>query len=212
MLIGLNGRLQSGKDTTYEVIKHMAEEAGQPAPTRVSFAEPLKESAAQALGMSRDLMEHLKNHEEIFIEIPTMSVMQTSMDSSHKSEASHWKLNLRSYLQRYGTEAHRDIFGEDFWVDMALPLDTDHEGKLLVVTDMRFPNEVQRVKDLGGHTVKVVREVETAHNLHPSEQDVDHMIDYFLDNTGSMENLEEEIAAMLVTFGAVKLPERTLNC
>jgi len=34
----------------------------------------------------------------------------------------------RQALQRYGTEGHRDVFGEDFWVDALLPVDSYTEG------------------------------------------------------------------------------------
>jgi hypothetical protein len=80
---------------------------------------------------------------------------------------------------------------------MALPLDTEHSNRLIVVTDMRFPNEIQRVKDLNGVCVKVERDTDTLHGNHPSEQNVDHLMDYVLDNTGSMDDLREGVAAML---------------
>lgn len=192
MLIGLNGRLKAGKDTTFQIIKELYPEA-----ERVSFADPLKESAAQALGLSLETLETLKGHEEIHMEFPSGMVMSSTLASHPKSELSHWKLNIRSYLQRYGTEAHREVFGDNFWVDQALPLDLDHSDRLLVVTDMRFPNEAQRVLDLGGHTVRVVRDVQTAHSLHPSEQDIDHMCRYTIDNTGTLNDLYEEVAAFM---------------
>lgn len=196
MLIGLNGRLKSGKDTTFEIIKTHC-----PGAERVSFAEPLKESAAQALGISRDTLETLKAHEEIHMEFPSGMVMSSTLPSAVKADLSHWKMNMRVFLQRYGTEAHREVFGDSFWVDQALPLDLDHSDRLIVVTDMRFPNEAQRVLDLGGHTVKVNRDASTAHGSHPSEQDIDHMIEYQLDNTRDLEYLDGQVVRMLLHYG-----------
>lgn len=175
MIIGLNGRLQSGKDTTYSIIREL-----HPHAERISFAAKLKQSAAAVLNMDVNTMEWLKNREDLFYTI----------DGSHA-------FNMRQFLQRYGTEGHRDIFGQDFWVDMALPLNLDHENRLIVVTDMRFPNEIQRVKDLDGICVKIERDTVTQHGDHPSEQDVDQYMDMILDNTGTMDDLRESVAGML---------------
>jgi hypothetical protein len=106
-------------------------------------------------------------------------------------------MNGRELLQRYGTEAHRDVFGSDFWVDMALPLATDHEDKILVVTDMRFPNEVARVKELKGQTWKIIRETSSLHKDHASEQNLDDEIDVFVNNTGTIDDLRKVIKEIL---------------
>ena len=175
MIIGLNGRLKSGKDTTYTIVKEL-----HPNAERVSFAEKLKLSAAAVLDIDLDTLEWLKNRESLYYTIDGEKAF-----------------NMREFLQRYGTEGHRDIFGDDFWVDMALPLGIDHSDRLIVVTDMRFPNEIQRVKDLDGVCVKVERDTATMHGSHRSEQNVDHLMDYILDNTGTMDDLREGVAAML---------------
>jgi hypothetical protein len=190
MLIGLNGRLKAGKDTTFLIIKEVLKEKNDPTPViQVSFAEKLKASAAASLGIDRMMMEDLKAREDLYMGLLTAEP-GILLTGPH--------LNMREYLQRYGTEAHRDIFGENFWVDQALPADLDHSTGLYVVTDMRFPNEIQRVKDLGGVTVKVVRDVETSHGDHPSEQNVDDQIDYFLNNTGTLEDLRTRVIGMLM--------------
>ena len=192
MLIGLNGKLKSGKDTTFQVISDL-----YPFAERVSFAEMLKQSAANSIGMSRELMEALKAHENIHVSISGTSALNSLLPSTQLAEASKWQMTIREYLQWYGTEGHRDLFGENFWVDMALPEDLDHSDRLLVVTDMRFPNEIQRVKDLDGVCVKVERTVGTSFGSHASEQNVDHMIDYTLDNTGTIEDLEKNVVELI---------------
>lgn len=187
MIIGLNGRLKSGKDTTFKVIKEFVPEA-----ERISFADKLKDSAAAVLGIDRDTLEELKNREDFLY---TLRGFQDDVPVDLLSRVPNF--NVRVFLQRYGTEGHRDIFDDNFWVNMALPLDLDHEGKLFVVTDMRFPNEAQRVKDLGGYTIKVVRDTITGHANHPSEQNIDSMIDYFIDNTGSLDDLRVRTKHMI---------------
>jgi hypothetical protein len=187
MLLGLNGKLQSGKDTTYGIIKEFRPEA-----EKVTFAAKLKESAAAALGISLETLDWLKNQENIMY-VPSV------YGESERFEGNAF--TVREYLQRVGTEAGRNVFGEDFWVDMALPSDTDHVDKLLVVTDMRFPNEIDRVIELGGYTVRLNRMSDTLHGNHPSEQDIDdNLIDWELDNTGTISNLKENVKKMLETF------------
>lgn len=192
MLIGLNGKLKAGKDTTFEVISDL-----YPFAERISFAEKLKQSAANSLGMSRELMDELKTHENIHITIAGTTGLTSLLPSILAGEAAKWSMTMREFLQRYGTEGHREIFGESFWVDMALPADLDHSDRLLVVTDMRFPNEIDRVKELGGICVKVKRDVESKFSSHASEQNVDHLMDYTLDNTKDIDHLYQEVDKMI---------------
>lgn len=186
MIIGLNGRLKAGKDTTYGIIKELYED--DYLVTQVSFAKALKSSAAASIGVSVVSLENWKGDEEVYFTRPDGS-----------------KFTAREYLQWYGTEGHREVFGDNFWVDMALPYTREgqvqkYDDAIYVVTDMRFPNEAQRVIDLGGHTVKVVREAETKFSAHPSEQNIDHMIQYKLDNTGTLDELRERVRFMMDHF------------
>jgi len=190
MIIGLNGRLRSGKDTTFHLINEMYGDEFKI--QQVSFAAKLKDSAAASIGVTRAVLEELKNDEDLYFILYRRKKLQTSNVQEDRAV----RFNVREYLQWYGTEGHREIFGDDFWVDQALPLDKDYSDGLYVVTDMRFPNEVQRVKDLNGLCVKVERESATAHGEHASEQNLDHMIDYVLDNTGSLDDLRNHIAEM----------------
>jgi hypothetical protein len=180
MIIGLNGRLKSGKDTTYQIIKQFVPNAEQ-----ISYAKKLKESAAASIGMTLEQVEELKNDEEA-----VLMVYDSAGNAIHS-------FTMRQYLQWYGTEGHRKVFGDNFWVDQALPVDTDHTDRLLVVTDMRFPDEAQRVLDLGGATARVLREAETKHSDHASEQDIDYLIQYTLDNTGDLDHLERNVRDLL---------------
>lgn len=60
----------------------------------------------------------------------------------------------RQLLQEEGTERGRDVFGENFWVNTTLGwLEVLSEAwgvQDIVITDCRFPNEIQFVQDLGG--------------------------------------------------------------
>lgn len=188
MIIGLNGRLKSGKDTTFNIIQEVVTVGPV---IQVSFAKALKVSAAASVGSNVVSMENWKGDESIHFTRPDGSTFTT-----------------REYLQWFGTEGHRDAFGDNFWVDIALPLDKDYSDALYVVTDMRFPNEADRVIALGGHAVKVEREAATNFSAHSSEQNIDDVIEYFLDNTGTLDDLRHNVTSMLVSFG-VPFPDLT---
>lgn len=99
---------------------------------------------------------------------------------------------VRRLLQRCGTEGGRMVLGENVWIDAALPLDGKYDH--IVVTDVRFPNEAQRVKDLGGVVIRVVHpERKSAEFAHPSELKIDEIQpDLVVDNDGTIEELREK--------------------
>src|SRR5437667_262610 len=55
MLIALHGRAQAGKDTAFERIQTM-----WPSAERLAFADPLKDSAAAVLKVTREELEWMK--------------------------------------------------------------------------------------------------------------------------------------------------------
>ena len=99
---------------------------------------------------------------------------------------------VRVFLQRYGTEAHRDIFGQDFWVDHAIKgIDPN---KNYVFTDARFENELQKIKSLGGYNLQILRPELSNEDSHASEVPPPrYLIDYSVDNDGDFERLYSQV-------------------
>ena len=87
---------------------------------------------------------------------------------------------FRQHMAQFATESARDIYGLDHWADQVLPLEPTNRnpegwrGSFLVpprtaeedpysfahfavMTDMRFLNELERVRALGGLNVKIRR-------------------------------------------------------
>lgn len=182
MLIGLNGQLGSGKDTVYEraveLVAQYNEEQGYPqVPVqRVSFADKLKDSAAALFGVDRQFFEDFKNDERVQIQIVAYDKKGAPPTGTYQS------MSVRTMLQRYGTESHRDIFGDDFWVNQAL-YNVSHNTSLVFVTDVRFPNEVDGIKKIGGSLWKVVGPNDTDNPTHASEQILpEHLFDVIVMN------------------------------
>lgn len=171
MLIGLAGGIGAGKDTAFERIKVLFPDHEV---VQVSFAAKLKESASALFGLTSHFVETEKRNPKCTI---------TLVNDEHDAGIT---LTFRQFLQRYGTEAHRDVFGDNFWVDAALPLDFDHTGKIVCVTDARFGNELQRIIDLDGVNILLDAEQEeasTTEAAHASETSVDmSLIGHTIDN------------------------------
>jgi hypothetical protein len=181
MLVGLNGQLNSGKDTIYERAK-----LKYPTAIRLSFADKLKDSVCALLGISRDVLEAMKND-------PGSLVATSGAGWTRSSQT------MREFLQRYGTEAHRNIFGQDFWVAQGLKeydlWPTKNRGSIenhhFFVTDCRFPNEIEAIKARGDEIWRVHGPDDKDLTDHPSEQRIpDDMIDVEIDNTRRDDNFK----------------------
>jgi hypothetical protein len=169
MLIGLTGRAQAGKDTVFERLVLLYRTTTEV--RRVSFADPLYESAAAALGVDVEFLRRWKADPRAGLKLAVPGVECAG------------SLTFREYLQRYGTEAHRTLFGPDFWVERA---DLTHDGRIVVVTDVRFRNEAQAIADAGGAVVRVTgpAEVEGVEDAHQSEAGIPaYLVDQTLDNS-----------------------------
>lgn len=143
-LIGITGRAGSGKSTAADVLL----KAGW---ARVKFADPLK-NMLRAIGLSdRHIEGDLK-------EVPC-DLLQ--------GKTPRWA------MQSLGTEWGRQCIGEGLWLDLArreIAL-TIAQGVPVVVDDVRFENEAQLIRDLGGTILQITRgNAETP--SHASEADL----------------------------------------
>ena len=189
MLIGLHGKAGSGKDTVFERALVMGERMGLTQPKRMAFADKLKQSVANLFDITVEQVEQLKltGGEGAF------TVLGKPM-------------SMRVLLQRYGTEAHREVFGDNFWVDALLPQGYWHDGHVIFVTDVRFPNEAQRIRQLGGQVYRIQAdsELDGAAAGHASEivlpsELIDGVIDNTIRNDG-FTNLDKEVRRILSYF------------
>ena len=125
---------------------------------------------------------------------------------------------VRTFLQQLGTDGLRDGLHTNAWVNA---LFADYRGEYCssgasaglakelqqnwIITDCRFPNEAQAVKDHRGIVVRVNRPGVEAINAHPSETSLDDWkFDYVIDNDGDVEDLLEKVLYVLDTIGVTK--------
>lgn len=167
--IGLIGRARSGKDTAG---KWLCDNRGY---TRVAFADPLRQAA-------------LKLDPEI-----------GGYRLSHRVDMYGWETakdlfpEVRRILQELGS-AIRDL-DEDFWLDKALcAVDevSTRTGRPVVITDVRYPNEMTRLRHWGFHLVYIDRPG-TPQLDHPSERLTEDDADYVLHNDGDLPHFLREV-------------------
>lgn len=186
-LIGLNGRLHSGKDTAYEALR---DGLNGDIVQRVAFADKVKLSGMAALGLTQGTDEDTIALANRLKEVGTITVScnMHAAEYAHDHPQEH-VISGREFWQWYGTEAHRDIFDDQFWVNALLPKPytnviapqamNDNQISLafpdvdvLVITDCRFVNEATRIIELGGEVWHLDAERRLGplpEDAHPSE-------------------------------------------
>lgn len=100
--------------------------------------------------------------------------------------------DARAYLQGLGTEVGRKMFGEDVWTDIARrKLEALHAKGPAVITGLRYQNELDMVRGLGGVTVWVSRPgLSAPSSEHTSETSLGaDDFDMVLENDGTLRDL-----------------------
>jgi hypothetical protein len=176
-ILGLSGWARNGKDT---VADHLISNYGY---ERVSFAAPMKEALYRL------------NPKITINGIPSLPV-KLGVDLYGWDSLKEHGPEIRELLQRFGTEVGREMFGEDFWVNAAI--DGIDDGSRVIVSDVRYPNEADAIKKLGGEVWRVVRPGFGAANDHASEHALnDYDFDQVISNSGSLGGLYELVDSKL---------------
>ncbi len=202
-LIGISGLKTSGKDTT---AKAVAAALPNQNVQRVAFADKLKELAAIALGIEDDFIEAMDEAKEAWV-----FTIDNTRTLDHVM-----RITGRQYLQYIGQGA-RKVFEDGFWVDQVLPPVPPHNTApgviekyihrmlwerypgvdVLCVTDVRYPNEADRVHELGGEIWQVIRPG-TESDGHSSEIPLEpEKVDLSIYNGFSIETLYDVVADVL---------------
>jgi hypothetical protein len=234
-LIGLSGQLQNGKDTVADLILELTSkfdgEIQEPFSEWYTrrFAGVLKKATAMIIGceladLERDEFKNKPLGEEwrrwYFVsgesdEIKISSYFSTKDDALNSGMHEQWLrseiLTPRLVLQLLGTEGGREVIHPNIWVNATLGNLTDADR--VIVTDVRFPNEVTGIKVRKGIVVRVIRPSKISTSTHPSETALNDFQDwdYVIVNDGTIEDLKRKVIAMLEHFGIVYYTELTLR-
>ena len=108
-------------------------------------------------------------------------------------------LITRTLLQLYGTDIARKRFDDQFWIKkMAERINNDTESDIIIITDVRFPNEIEDIYDYVNDCrivpIRINRELNRTHviNEHPSETALDdyQFWEYIVDNNSTLDELK----------------------
>jgi len=181
-LIGLSGKARSGKNTAaYYIQERLGEDASID-----SFAGNLKRVCMEAFGFTAN---QVYGNEKLVVD-------------------SFWGNTPVYFLQKVGTELFRNMIDKDFWckslmktVDRVL----EYEDNIIIIDDVRFPNEADAIKERGGILIRINREErpDTGRDPnHPSEIALDDYegFDYIIDNDGTIEELYNKLEVILEQY------------
>lgn len=142
MIIGILGLIGSGKGTVGD---YLVEAHGF---VRDSFASSLKDAVAAVFGWPRSLLEG-----------------DTEASRKYRERIDPWwseRLGIRDLtprwvLQQVGSEVFRNNFHPDTWIASLEYRLAQQPNQNRVITDVRFLNEIDMIKRLGGCLIHVTR-------------------------------------------------------
>lgn len=140
MIIGLVGLIGSGKDTAADFL------VNQHGWRRDSFAAPLKDAVATIFGWDRELLEGRTTESRNWRECV----------DAWWSQRLGTTITPRHVLQLWGTEVVRNGYHNDMWV-ASLENRIRKTQDNVVITDCRFPNEIEAIQRSGGRVFRIQR-------------------------------------------------------
>jgi hypothetical protein len=179
-IIGITGKKYSGKDTlgSYFVNNYKYEQ--------IAYADALKDAVKCIFDFDDEQLYGTKKEE---------------VDE-------FWGKTPRQVLQFVGTDLFRNHthelmpnIGKDIWVQVVKrkimnKMKKDPNARF-VITDARFHNEVDVIKQLGGTVIKLKRDT-GCQDIHESEALIDSLpSDYEFENNSSKEELYEKVRGTL---------------
>ncbi|MFJ3084469.1 hypothetical protein ACIPJG_32595 [Streptomyces halstedii] len=175
--IGVIGRARAGKDTAGQwlVDTHGYE--------RVAFADPLKEAA---LKLDPVVMGSMRYGD-------TPYRLSSAVRSSGWEEAKDLFPEVRRILQELGAAVR--AIDEDFWLRAAVErvLEANEADHPVVITDVRYPNEVASLRR-AGFALLYIHRPGVAQLDHASERLTPEDADYLICNDQSISDLNRELA------------------
>jgi len=130
LIIGLGFQIGVGKDTVADALVQYHGFC------KFKFADALKEAVCAIYGWRRcDLEDH------------TFKMKKDEF----------WKETPRTILQRFGTEAMRNVMQKDIWIKALERRIKLSPCEKIVISDVRFVNEIDAIKHWGGFVVLIKR-------------------------------------------------------
>ncbi len=192
MIIGICGLIGSGKGTVADVLVEQGF-------TKISFADKLKDGVAAVYGWDRAMLEG---------DTPESREWREAQDDFWTNETGRI-ITPRIVLQEFGTDCMRNGFYGGVWVSAVKQILINNTNIDYVIPDVRFENEVNMIRQVGGQVWEVSRgndpEWMDAYkktgtepvNIHPSEwRWARSKKDHNIPNDGSMKDLTRLVLSL----------------
>jgi hypothetical protein len=140
MIVGFVGFIGSGKDTAADYLVNFH------GYRRESFANTLKDAVSVVFGWDRTMLEGRTKEAREWREQP----------DEWWSKRLGKDMTPRWILQHWGTDVLRQHFHDDIWI-ASLENKMRKTGDNIVISDVRFPNEIKAIHNAGGIVVRVKR-------------------------------------------------------
>lgn len=177
-IIGIEGPKGGGKDTVCNMVCDMC-----PLPVkRFAFADKLKQELAEEMNLDPKILNQGTTEQK--------DTMLTGYYWEHprfdqfRTRDKQGEITYREMMTIWG-----EMRGTNYWVSYLLGemydwLEDDPDN-IAVVTDVRFPEEVQAIKYAGGDLIKIDAKLTDTLNDHPSEANYSDLeFDYMLPGRG----------------------------
>lgn len=196
-LIGVCGLIGSGKGTVADILVQNFEYE------KISFADKLKDGVSAVFGWDRDMLEGDTDRSRLWRE----------RNDEFWTKETGTDVSPRLILQLFGTDCMRNGFFDGIWVSLVKQQILDNPDQKYIIPDVRFPNEMKVITELGGQVWQVRRGempqwfIDRQHStgfipqdVHESEWawvDVDNAFDVILTNNGTLQELEKSVLDIL---------------
>ena len=204
MIIGICGLIGSGKGTVADILVDYHDFK------KISFADKLKDGVASVFGWDRDMLEGDTDRSRLWRE---------KVDKFWSNETGR-EITPRLVLQEFGTDCMRYGFNDGIWVSLVKKHMIDEPHYNYVIPDVRFPNEMNMIRELGGEVWQVRRgdkphwwsyaildnttgsDLMRNYDVHPSEWkwiDTPDKFENIIHNDTSLEELYSQVEQTLST-------------
>jgi hypothetical protein len=169
-IIAFSGRKQSGKTVCSEFLKNLLESNGYNNVPIYNFADPLKE--------------------DICINMFGLTHSQCYGEDEQKNQLvdAYWddkQLTARDLMQLIGTDLFRKL-NPNIWVNALINKIKRQNAEMVIVSDCRFPNEVEAIKNNNGLVFRLSRDIYKSDHISESILDSNNYnwsnFNYIIDN------------------------------
>lgn len=175
-LLGISGAKGSGKTTlANRVLLHLPVHQGR----IVAYASHLKRICYEYFGIPYGWLNGTDEEKSSF----RVPYCWKDMPIYQEGRLADQNLSVREFMQVLGTDIFRRI-DPTVWIRATLREAAAATCAMVIIDDVRFPNEVEAIQQAGGKVVRLLRKAENHVDRHESERALDDYqgFDLHLDN------------------------------